>query len=324
MPTIHGTEPRGRTPPCAGLQVWRTSSTGVRRQRPDCRGSKVDTSCMAETAGGPIQAGVGRGDIVMATREPFGVPVEYAAELRAGNGYQAWCQALQVAEEKCARGDFAPGTRTAPPNAAIIAACSASSATRAAVTNRARPAMLAAPAQSGVAHDPSRSYLGLTHTRLAIFPLAGARGRSAALNFRKCRPPGLRRAPPGDRFRTRHPGLARSLTAPAVAGPVLDGRRHATNLPRQSLDTPRNRRRPRPGSRWRRCAAQRCGGGRARLAVVPAERFAMLQRGAPGARGNQALDRSGNRTRRGDPYWDGTRATTPSLCRRTLRFRAAR
>ncbi len=145
--------------------------------------------------------------------------------------------------------------------------------------------------------------LGGTHTRLAIFPPTPDTEAVASAHFASADYPDF--AALLDAFRTRHPGLALTHCALAVAGPVLGGRCHATNLP-WHLD-----------AREIACALDLAPGAVAvlndveaaalGLPAVPAERFAVLQRGAPGARGNQALIAPGTGLGEAILYWDGTR-----------------
>ncbi|MFZ2208543.1 MAG: glucokinase [Porticoccaceae bacterium] len=145
--------------------------------------------------------------------------------------------------------------------------------------------------------------LGGTHTRLAIFPPEPGAAALASAHFASADYPDF--AALLDAFRTHHPGLALTHCALAVAGPVLDGRCHATNLP-WHLDT-----------REIACALDLAPGAVALLndveaaalglPAVPSERFAVLQRGAPGARGNQALIAPGTGLGEAILYWDGTR-----------------
>lgn len=145
--------------------------------------------------------------------------------------------------------------------------------------------------------------LGGTHTRLAIFPPAPDTEAVASAHFASADYPDF--AALLDAFRTRHPGLALTHCALAVAGPVLDGRCHATNLP-WYLDTREIARALdlAPGAVALLNDVEAAALG---LPVVPAERFAMLQRGAPGARGNQALIAPGTGLGEAILYWDGTR-----------------
>lgn len=144
--------------------------------------------------------------------------------------------------------------------------------------------------------------LGGTHTRLAIFPPEPGAAALATAHFASADYPDF--AALLNAFRARHPGLALTHCALAVAGPVLDGRCQATNLPwhldareiARTLDLA-------PGAVALLNDVEAAALG---LPAVPAERFAVLQRGDPGARGNRALIAPGTGLGEAILYWDGT------------------
>ena len=145
--------------------------------------------------------------------------------------------------------------------------------------------------------------LGGTHTRLAIFPPEpSAAAALASAHFASVDYPDF--AALLDAFRARHPGLALTHCALAVAGPVFDGRCHTTNLPwhldaREIADTLALN--PDAVALLNDVEAAALG-----LPAVPAERFAILQRGNPGACGNRALIAPGTGLGEAILYWDGT------------------
>jgi glucokinase len=145
--------------------------------------------------------------------------------------------------------------------------------------------------------------LGGTHARLAIFPSAPNTEAVASAHFPSADYPNF--AALLDDFRIRHPGLAVARCALAVAGPVIDGRCHTTNLPWR-LDAreiaSRLDLRPRDVILLNDVEAAALG-----LPAVPAERFAVLQSGDPEARGNQALIAPGTGLGEAILYWDGKR-----------------
>ncbi|MBI2783417.1 MAG: glucokinase [Gammaproteobacteria bacterium] len=144
--------------------------------------------------------------------------------------------------------------------------------------------------------------LGGTHTRLAIFPPEPGTAALMSAHFASADYPDF--AALLDAFRARHPGLSLTHCALAVAGPVLDNRCHATNLPwhldareiARTLDLA-------PGVVALLNDVEAAALG---LPAVPAERFAVLQRGDPEARGNQALIAPGTGLGEAILYWDGT------------------
>ena len=145
--------------------------------------------------------------------------------------------------------------------------------------------------------------LGGTNARLALFPAApegeavvsahyssGAFASFAALL---------------DTFRAAHPDLVPRRCAFAVAGPVIGGRCHTTNLP-WTLDAAEI-------ARALGLAADAVAllndveAAALGLAAVPAERFVVLQEGDPQARGNRALIAPGTGLGEAILYWDGER-----------------
>lgn len=147
--------------------------------------------------------------------------------------------------------------------------------------------------------------LGGTHTRLAVHPRLPGVGDQSLLeaHFASATYPSFIRIL--DEFRARYPALAINRCVLAVAGPVVANRCDTTNLP------------------WHLDAAdvaQALGlaaGGvtllndleAAALATLamPAERFHVLQAGAPGAVGNRVLIAPGTGLGEAILYWDGSR-----------------
>jgi glucokinase len=145
--------------------------------------------------------------------------------------------------------------------------------------------------------------LGGTHARLAIFPRDPGAEAAASAQFASADYPSF--AMLLDAFRASHPDLVLTRCALAVAGPVIDGRCHTTNLPwhldaREIALTLGLT----PGDVILLNDVEAAALG---LPAVPAERFAVVQPGDPEARGNQALIAPGTGLGEAILYWDGKR-----------------
>ena len=145
--------------------------------------------------------------------------------------------------------------------------------------------------------------LGGTHARLAIFPRDPGAEAVASAQFASADYPSFTTLL--DAFRASHPDLVLTRCALAVAGPVIDGRCHTTNLP-WHLDA-REIALTLGLTRGDVILLNDVEAAALGLPAVPAERFAVLQRGDPEARGNQALIAPGTGLGEAILYWDGKR-----------------